>query len=59
MVKKLHMALLGLALILGISGTAIYALTEVSVKNYFYTVVGRDTYIIAAAHSGLVTATGK
>lgn len=28
-------------------------------KNFFYTVVGKDTYIIAASHSGLVTATGK
>lgn len=28
-------------------------------KNFFYTVVGKDTYIIAASHAGLVTATGK
>lgn len=28
-------------------------------KNFFYTVVGRDTYIIASSHGGLVTATGK
>lgn len=28
-------------------------------KNFFYTVVGKDTYIIAASHGGLVTATGK
>ncbi len=27
-------------------------------KNFFYTVVGKDTYIIAASHAGLVTATG-
>ncbi len=28
-------------------------------KNFFYTVVGKDTYIIAAAHAGLVTTTGN
>ena len=28
-------------------------------KNFFYTVIGRDTYIIASSHGGLVTATGK
>lgn len=28
-------------------------------KNFFYTVIGKDTYIIAASHAGLVTATGK
>lgn len=28
-------------------------------KNFFYAVVGKDTYIIAASHGGLVTATGK
>lgn len=28
-------------------------------KNFFYTVVGRDTYIIASSHGGLVTANGK
>lgn len=28
-------------------------------KNFFYTVVGKDTYIIASSHAGLVTATGK
>jgi hypothetical protein len=28
-------------------------------KNFFYSVVGKDTYIIAASHAGLVTATGK
>lgn len=28
-------------------------------KNFFYTVVGRDTYTIAATGSGMVTATGK
>ena len=28
-------------------------------KNFFYTVVGKDTYIIAASHAGLVTVTGK
>lgn len=28
-------------------------------KNFFYTVVGKDTYIIAASHGGMVTATGK
>lgn len=28
-------------------------------KNFFYTVVGRDTYVIASSHGGLVTATGK
>ena len=28
-------------------------------KNFFYTVVGKDTYIISSAHAGLVTATGK
>ena len=27
-------------------------------KNFFYTVIGNDTYIIAASHSGMVTATG-
>lgn len=35
--RKIYMALLSLALILGISGTSIYALTEVSVKNHFST----------------------
>lgn len=28
-------------------------------KNFFYTVAGKDTYIISAAHAGLVTATAK
>lgn len=28
-------------------------------KNFFYTVIGKDTYIIAASHGGLVTITGK
>lgn len=28
-------------------------------KNFFYTVVGNDTYIIASSHAGIVTATGK
>lgn len=28
-------------------------------KNFFYTVVGKDTYIIAASNGGLVTVTGK
>ena len=28
-------------------------------KNIFYTVVGHDTYTIAASHGGMVTATGK
>ena len=28
-------------------------------KNFFYTVVGNDTYTIAASHGGMVTATGK
>lgn len=28
-------------------------------KNFFYTVIGRDTYTIAATGSGMVTATGK
>ncbi len=28
-------------------------------KNFFYTVVGKDTYIIAASSGGLVTVTGK
>lgn len=28
-------------------------------KNFFYTVVGKDTYIIAASHGGIVTATGN
>lgn len=28
-------------------------------KNFFYTVVGKDTYVIAASHSGIVTVTGK
>lgn len=28
-------------------------------KNFFYTVVGKDTYIIAASHAGLVTATAQ
>ncbi len=28
-------------------------------KNFFYTVVGKDIYIIAASHGGMVTATGK
>lgn len=27
-------------------------------KNFFYTVVGRDTYVIGSSHGGLVTATG-
>lgn len=27
-------------------------------KNFFYTVVGNDTYTIAASHGGMVTATG-
>lgn len=27
-------------------------------KNLFYTVVGKDTYVIAATHSGVVTANG-
>ena len=30
-----------------------------SLKNFFYTVVGKDTYIIAASSGGLVTVTGK
>ena len=28
-------------------------------KNFFYTVMGNDTYSIAAQHGGVVTATGK
>lgn len=28
-------------------------------KNFFYTVIGNDTYTIAADHVGIVTATGK
>lgn len=28
-------------------------------KNFFYTVIGKDIYIIAASHGGMVTATGK
>lgn len=28
-------------------------------KNFFYKVVGSDTYTIAASHGGIVTATGK
>ena len=28
-------------------------------KNFFYTVVGNDTYTIAASHGGMVSATGK
>lgn len=28
-------------------------------KNFFYTVVGNDTYTITASHGGMVTATGK
>ena len=28
-------------------------------KNFFYSVVGKDTYTIAASHAGIVTATGK
>ena len=28
-------------------------------KNFFYTVVGKDTYIIASSHGGLVAANGK
>ena len=28
-------------------------------KNFFYTVVGNDTYTSAASHGGMVTATGK
>ena len=28
-------------------------------KNFFYTVVGNDTYTIAASHGGIVTATGQ
>ena len=28
-------------------------------KNFFYTVIGNDTYTIAASHGGIVTATGK
>ena len=28
-------------------------------KNFFYTVLGKDIYIIASSHGGLVTATGK
>lgn len=28
-------------------------------KNFLYTVVGKDTYIIASSHGGLVIATGK
>lgn len=28
-------------------------------KNFFYTVIGNDTYTIAASHGAIVTATGK
>lgn len=28
-------------------------------KNFLYTVVGKDTYIISASHGGMVTVTGK
>ena len=28
-------------------------------KNFFYKVVGNNTYTIAASHGGIVTATGK
>lgn len=28
-------------------------------KNFFYTVVGKDTYVISASHSGIVTVTGN
>lgn len=28
-------------------------------KNFFYTVVGKDLYIISASHGGMVTATGN
>ena len=28
-------------------------------KNFFYTVIGNDTYTIAADHGGIVTASGK
>lgn len=28
-------------------------------KNFFYSVVGKGTYVIAASHGGMVTATGK
>ena len=28
-------------------------------KNFFYKVVGQDTYTIASSHGGMVTATGK
>ena len=28
-------------------------------KNFFYTVIGKDTYILAASSGGLVTVTGK
>ena len=35
--KKIYIGLIGVALILSISGTAIYALTEVSVSNHFST----------------------
>ena len=28
-------------------------------KNFFYKVIGNDTYTIAASHGGIVTATGK
>ena len=28
-------------------------------KNFFYTIVGNDTYTIAASHGGIVSATGK
>lgn len=27
-------------------------------KNFFYTVVGKDTYTISASHGGMITATG-
>lgn len=35
--KKIYIGLIGVALILSISGTAIYAMTEVSVSNHFST----------------------
>lgn len=28
-------------------------------KNFFYTVVGKDTYTISASHGGMITATGR
>ena len=33
--------------------------TSQQFKNFFYTVIGNDTYTIAADHGGIVTATGK